>query len=38
MDEKIVPSGPRFHPIFDKFEPGHFTQLLELSHEDDVGE
>lgn len=33
-----ISSGPRFHPIFDKFEPEHVTQFLTHTHEDDSEE
>lgn len=33
MSSFIAQSGPRHHPIFDKFEPEHVSQFLNNAHE-----
>ena len=32
----VAQSGPRYHPVFDKFEPEHVTQFLNNTYERDV--
>ena len=32
----VMQSGPRYHPVFDKFEGKHVTQFLNIVHESDM--